>query len=162
MNSQSSGRSASVRTIGVEQLRSLKRLAVQYAENVVVAGNTRSFRERICCSQHPPQQRLPWLLLHGKYQEDVANVNALAGRSILLRRQVCAQLIKPETLTTRPPSGGRYPCLQSPYRIYVLKAPATGVLVTAAEQPGNDSWALLVLIPKRRKDAYGVKPPSRG
>lgn len=76
---------------GIDDLWTLDKLAVKDSQDAAAARDPRPLRKGVCGLLHPPEQRLPRLLLDGEDEEDVAYVDAFVRRAIVLWQQVGAK-----------------------------------------------------------------------
>jgi hypothetical protein len=66
----------------------LNEIAVQDPQEATAAYDPRPSREGARSRPHPLEERFPWLLFHGKDDEDVAYVYTFVGRTVIFRLQI--------------------------------------------------------------------------
>ncbi|KAK8011883.1 hypothetical protein PG989_000143 [Apiospora arundinis] len=135
---------------GVDHRRAAEQVAVQYSQNTASGtGNSGAAREGVRGLAHPGELRAPGLAVDGEEDEDVADVDALVGRAVVLGQQVEGVVIDGAG------EGG----------VRGRVGPG-GAFAAAVEQSGNDTSVGKDGVSMRKRargeSTYGSKPPSCG
>ncbi|KAK8013665.1 hypothetical protein PG991_009258 [Apiospora marii] len=148
-------------------MKAADQVAVEHAQDAALGtGDPGAARQRVGGLAHPGEPRAPGLAVDGEEDEDVADMDALVGRAVVLGQQVSAELDE-----------GR--ALNQCFRPYIFaeaeglvidgageggvrgRGGPGGVFAAAMEESGDDTTVGQGGASMRRRregDAYGLRP----